>query len=177
MNFEQWVTTVPASITEDSLWKMKAYQLALFATDIGWHDVRALARDKRTISVADQLYRALGSIGANIAEGYSYGTGANRARLYEYALDSAREIRHWYYEARHVVSEQVTKHRLNLMTRIIQLLLTSIPQQRARTLKEQSVVYHLNVDKNCHDESTQVDDLDVLYNIPFVPTTIAKLED
>jgi len=48
---------------------MKVYRLALFASDLAWHDVCKLAQDKRTTGLSDQLYRALGSIGANIAEG------------------------------------------------------------------------------------------------------------
>lgn len=29
---------------EDSLWKMEAYRLALFAAEIGWHDVTELMK-------------------------------------------------------------------------------------------------------------------------------------
>ena len=66
MNFNDWLTTVPETITGDSLWKMEAYRLGLFAADIGWHDVTKLMQDKRTLDLSDQLYRALGSISANI---------------------------------------------------------------------------------------------------------------
>ena len=82
--------------------------------------------------LADQLYRSLGSISANLAEGYSRGTGRDRARFYEYALGSARESRDWTFKARHVLGEAVFHHRLQLLTRVIQLLLTMIPQQRAQ---------------------------------------------
>ena len=70
MNFEEWLKSVPVEITGDSLWKAEAYRLALFAVDIGWIDATRLLKDKRTVGLSDQLYRALGSIGANIAEGY-----------------------------------------------------------------------------------------------------------
>ena len=86
MNFDNWAKTVPQTITGDPLWRVSAYQQSLFVADVGWHDVTRLSKDQRTKSLSDQLYRALGSIGANIAEGYSYGTGANRARFYEYSL-------------------------------------------------------------------------------------------
>ncbi len=47
---------------------------------------------------ADSLWKmTVGSIRANIAEGYSRGTGKDRARFYEYALGSARESRDWYF--------------------------------------------------------------------------------
>ena len=78
-SYEAWLESVPAELKEDSLWKMEAYRLALFAADIGWYDVTKLMRDRRTLGLANQLYRALGSIGANLAEGYSRGTGRDRA--------------------------------------------------------------------------------------------------
>jgi four helix bundle protein len=73
---------------------MKLYRLALFLGDLAWHDVTKLVSDRRTVSLADQLFRAIGSIGANIAEGYSRQSGKDRTRFYEYALGSTRESRH-----------------------------------------------------------------------------------
>ena len=137
MNYKEWEASVPEEITQDSLWKMEAYRLGLFVADMGWHDVTKLMRDKRTVGLSDQLYRALGSISANLAEGYSRGTGKDRARFYEYALGSARESRDWYYKARHTLGEIVTHHHLSLLTQVIRLLLTTIPHQRGRTLREQ----------------------------------------
>jgi hypothetical protein len=34
---------------------MEAYRLALFAADLGWHDVTKLAGDRRTLDLAGQL--------------------------------------------------------------------------------------------------------------------------
>jgi len=147
MNYDEWERSVPQELTGDSLWKMEAYRLGLFAGDVGWHDVTKLMRDKRTLDLSGQLYRALGSISANLAEGYSRGTGKDRARFYEYALGSARESRDWYYKGRHVLGETVTKHRLSLLTRVIRLLLTMIPQQRGRILREQGISYQSDTDK------------------------------
>lgn len=93
MTYDEWEASVPSQLKADSLWKMTAYRLALFAADLGWHDVTKLATDRRMLSLSDQLYRALGSISSNTAEGYSRGTGRDRARFYEYALGSARESR------------------------------------------------------------------------------------
>ncbi len=132
---------MPDVIRGDSLWKAKAYRLGLFAADVGWRDVTKLMQDRRTRSMSDQLYRALGSVSANIAEGYSRGTGRDRARFYEYALGSARESRDWYFKARHLLGDEVIQHRLDLLTEIIRLLLTMIPQQRQATLREAEVLY------------------------------------
>jgi hypothetical protein len=84
--FQDWVQRVPGSVTSDPLWKIRAYQLALFLADIAWSDVSKLAEDTRTAKVAEQLFRAIGSIGANIAEGYSRNSGRAKVQFYEYAL-------------------------------------------------------------------------------------------
>jgi four helix bundle protein len=176
VNYQEWERGIPEEITGDSLhlstnsfalwgaeqcetgtksqscfwtstsWKVKAYRLALFAADVGWHDVTRLMRDRRTAGVSDQLYRALGSIGANLAEGYSRGTGRDRARFYEYALGSARESRDWYYKGRHVLGETIVPHRLQVLTEIVRLLLTMIPQQRGRTLREDGTLYNTELE-------------------------------
>jgi len=141
MNYQEWEQRVPADITGDVLWKMRAYRLALFVGDLAWSDVTKLAADPRTLALSDQLYRAVGSIGANIAEGYGRSSGKDRARFYEYSLGSARESRDWYYKGRHVLGEAITAHRVNLITQITRLLLTYIPDQRHVTLKEEPAVY------------------------------------
>jgi four helix bundle protein len=141
MNYGEWEQSVPQEIRDDALWSVTAYRLALFVADIGWNDIGKLAQDVRTRSLSDQLCRALGSISANVAEGYSKSSGNDRARFYEYALGSARESRDWYFKARHILGDEVIQHRLRELTRVIQLLLTMIPQQRTRTIREAENVY------------------------------------
>ena len=141
VSYAAWVKKVPATITGDRLWRVEAYRLALFAADLGWYDVTRLFKDRRTIGLADQLYRALGSIGANVAEGFSRGTGRDRARFYEYALGSAREARDWYYKGRYIAGEEITEHRLELTASIIRLLLTMVPEQRSSKVKEGTIPY------------------------------------
>ena len=141
MNYDEWKKTIPLAIKADSLWKMAAYRLATLAGDLAWHDVTKLAQDHRTLRLSDQLYGAVGSIGANLAEGYSMGTGKNRARYYEYALGSAREGRDWYNKGRHVLSHVVVEHRMGLLAEIIELLLTMVPQQRQSVIREENASY------------------------------------
>jgi four helix bundle protein len=147
VNYEEWVKGVPKDITEDVLWTVKAYRYALFLSDLCWLDVTKLMQDKRTLDLSDQLYRAAGSISANIAEGYSRSTGKDRARFYEYALGSARESRDWYYKARHILGESVTQHRSSFLTEIIRLLITIVPQQRqSGTIREERTGYATDPD-------------------------------
>ena len=144
MTYDDWERSVPQVLRGDTLWHMKVYRLALFLGDIGWADVSKLANDRRTRALSDQLYRAMGSISANLAEGYSRGSGKDRARFLEYALGSAREVREWYYKARHVLDESVITHRLDIATQIIRLLLTMLPDQRQTNLREESPDYATN---------------------------------
>ncbi|MDB6023267.1 MAG: hypothetical protein JWQ04_3124 [Pedosphaera sp.] len=142
MNYDSWLKSVPVEITDDPLWRMEVYRLSLFADDLAWHDVTKLMHDKRTLSLADQLNRAVGSIGANVSEGYSRQSGKDQARFYEYALGSARETRTWYYQGHHVLTEIVASHRIRLLTQIIRLLLTIIPSQRGIKLEEEVPDYY-----------------------------------
>jgi four helix bundle protein len=141
MNYEEWMASVPQELTNDPLWRMEVYRFALFAGDLAWHNVSKLAQDKRTISLADQLYRAVSSISANIAEGYSRHSGKDQARFYEYALGSAREARVWYYHGRHVLTETVVTHRLKLLTKIVRLLLSIIPVERSYKVRKEQFTY------------------------------------
>lgn len=140
MTYDEWQASVPREMTGDPLWRMEVYQFAVFAGDLAWHDVSRLVEDKRTVGLADQLYRAVGSISANISEGYSRQSGKDQARFYEYALGSAREARTWYYLGRQILSPTVLTHRLQLLTSVIRLLLTIIPAERGYKLAEEEEI-------------------------------------
>jgi four helix bundle protein len=135
VNYEDWLRDVPKVLKDDALWKVEAYRLAVFLVDLGWHDVTKLQKDRRTGRLASQLYDAIDSIGSNISEGFSRGSGRERARFYEFACGSAREARHHYHGARHLLGSDVTDHRLNLTTQLIRLTLTMIPDQRRSNIQ------------------------------------------
>ncbi len=141
MTFDEWLKTVPPELSGDALWRMKVYRLAVFAADLAWADVTTLAADHRTRSLADQLYRAIGSIGANVAEGYGRSSGKDEVRFWEYALGSGREARNWYYAGRHILSPEVAMHRIRLLTEITKLLLAMIPAQRQHRLADETAAY------------------------------------
>ena len=148
VNYDDWIKSVPQDITQDVLWTVKAYRYALFISDLCWSDVTKLMQDKRTLDLSDQLYRAVGSIGANIAEGYSKSTGKDRARFFEYALGSAREGRDWYYKSRHILGDTVAQHRSGYLTELIRLLITMIAQQRqSGTIREAREAYETGFDR------------------------------
>ncbi len=168
MKYESWLPEVPEEITGDALWTVGAYRLSLFVSDVAWHDAAKLVSDKRTLELSDQLYRAVGSIGANLAEGYSRGSRKDRARFYEYALGSARESRDWYYKARHVLGGTVAGHRLRLLTQIIRLLLTMVPQQRGYALHEADAVYEVDSDSSEAEPPLDPEELQrLLWQVPL----------
>ena len=140
-SYKEWEESIPEEITADALWKLKVYRLSLFLSDLTWHDLSKLNQNRNMWELCNQLYRSVGSISANIAEGYSRGSRKDRARFYEYSLGSARESRDWYFKSRHVLDDEVFTHRLNLITEIIRLLLTMIPHQRQKTLSEPNPTY------------------------------------
>jgi four helix bundle protein len=141
MNYQEWLATVPSEITEDPIWKLEIYRLALFVADIGWEDVMCLDINKITRDAADQIHRSLDSISANIAEGYSRSTGKDRARYFEYSLGEAREARDRYFKARRALKQEVVLHRIKLLTQIVKILNTFVPIQRKRGLREEKGIY------------------------------------
>ena len=141
MNYAKWLATVPSEITNDPIWKLEVYRLALFIDDIGWSDVITLSKNNLMWGVADQLHRSLGSISANLTEGYSRSKGLDRARFIEYSLGSAREARDWYYKSRQVLPPDVVKHRLGLTTKIISMLAPMISHQRKNAIREEQAKY------------------------------------
>jgi four helix bundle protein len=130
VEYDEWERSVPHDLTADAIWRRQDYRLATYVADVGWVDADQLSRHPATRALADQLYRALTSIGANLAEGYSRSGGADRVRFYEYALGSARESREWYYKARHVLSPNRAAKQCTVLTSIIRLILTAIPVER-----------------------------------------------
>ena len=114
---------------------MRAYQLAKELVDEAWTDSDKLRREPLAEKVAGQLYAAVGSITANIAEGYSRSSGRDRSRIFEYALGSVRESMTWYHTAKPLLGNEVVRERLNKLEQVRRLLLAIIPRERGRSIK------------------------------------------
>lgn len=114
---------------------MRAYQLArVLATD-SWIDAERLRHHPVTEKVSGQLYTAVGSIAANLGEGYSRSSGRDRARIFEYALGSVRESITWYRSAEPVLGAEIVTDRLDKLEEIRRLLLAIIPRERGRLIR------------------------------------------
>ena len=122
---------IEAATSNDPLFRMRAYQVAKDLLQAAWLDAKTLSADPVTQKMSGQLYTAVGSISANIGEGYSRSTGIDRARIFEYALGSVREARAWYEAARPLLGD-VIPSRLNDLEELRRLLLAIIPRERAK---------------------------------------------
>src|SRR3954454_21557554 len=87
----QWERSRNAALTSDVIWKLDAYRIAVFFRHLAKDDCRAIRALHPTESLAEQLAKCAGSIPANIGEGYSRSSRADRLRFYGYALGSTRE--------------------------------------------------------------------------------------
>lgn len=129
-SFKAWQKTVHLSIRNDPLWEFKVYPKALFAYDLVWEDCEYLLKDRRGKEVAAQLVRSVGSISANIEEGYGRGYGKDYAYRMRIAIGEARESRGWYWRGRKLLLPEVVDHRMNLLSEIIAMLAPNIEKQR-----------------------------------------------
>jgi four helix bundle protein len=119
----------------DPLKRMRVYQLARDLIAAPWTDAERLKTDIATVEIVGQLYSAVCSIAANLAEGYSRSSGRDRARIFEYALGSARESMTWYKAALPVLGEESARLRLDSLEEIRRMLMAIIPRERGRLLR------------------------------------------
>ncbi len=131
MRFQEWEQIVPEEIRKDVVWKIEAYRLGLFLSDACWEDSNKIMKQRR-FALADQLYRSVGSISANITEGYSRRSNKEKARFYEIALGSTREARDWYFKSRHIFGNETSQTRIVILTSIAKLLQSMISSNRNR---------------------------------------------
>ena len=130
----EWSVQVPEVMRDDPIWRLPAYRFALYLGDLAQlQDAPRIQRDYRTRRHLDQFLKAAGSISANISEGYGRTGGPERAKFYEYAESSARELRDWYFKVRHALAPEVATSRILLVSRIMRILRTAIIRERAES--------------------------------------------
>ena len=86
--------------------RVEVYRLACALSDLTWDDALELKKEPLLIAHASQLLRAVGSIAANVAEGFGRRSPMERVRYYEYALSSAEEARTWYRLSNRAVGDE-----------------------------------------------------------------------
>jgi four helix bundle protein len=119
LSYDQWEQDVPLVISDSPLGILFFYRKALYLYDLAWDDCQGLMRDIRGKAVASQLIRSIGSISANMEEGYSRGFERDYARFLRIALGEARESQGWYYRGRRLLTEETIADRLKLLDEVI----------------------------------------------------------
>ena len=120
------------AISNDRIWHVAAFRKAMQLLDDARNDATQLSRARLYEPISRQLFRAVGSIAANLSEGYSRSTGLDRARFWEYSLGSVRESLVWYYAARAFLGSELADDRAATLVELRRLLLTSIANERQR---------------------------------------------
>jgi hypothetical protein len=150
MRYDEFERDVPESIRTDTLWRMPVYRCALFLSELCWHDVSRLMNDPRTVKLAGELYDTVGRIGASLARLHSRAFAQERHGILDQCLAATRQSRHWYYKSRHLLREQVTDHRLNILGLIDRLLASLNPCAGGQTLHESVAQYGPNRSTPAH---------------------------
>jgi len=133
MSFEEWVATVSERVKAEACWRFEAYPKALYVYELAWDDCEALMRDGRGHAVARQLIRSVGSISANLEEGYGRGVGGKEYLYFlRIAEGSARESKGWYFRGQQLLGPTVIEARQALLDEILALLVTEKRRHRAR---------------------------------------------
>ena len=128
-SFVEWVAGRDSARTGDPIWSVQAYRLASYA--IACHNFdRQTNRKLSTATTVGQLTQAIGSVAANIAEGYSRATFPDQNRSYGYALGSAREAIEWYDSLR-VELGALADDRPATLIQVRRLLLTMLRNSRS----------------------------------------------
>lgn len=91
-----------------------------------WTDTEILKKDFRGVEIARQLIRSVGSISANIEEGYGRGFGKEYPQYLRIARGSARESKGWYFRSEQLLSPEIIKRQTERLDEIIGALTNSI---------------------------------------------------
>ena len=83
---------------------LEFYQLSLKLWDLCWIDTEPFLKDPRGKEIATQLTRAIGSISANIKEGYGGSSTKQYRDFLTYSRGSAQEARGWYRKSKFLMN-------------------------------------------------------------------------
>lgn len=129
----EWEKLQPSAVTDDAVWRLDCYREALFLLYLGRADMTAADCRSASQATRDQLLKALGSIGANLAEGYGRSTNIDRMRFVSYSLGSAREAVVWYQALLPLADDVRLADRLDRLARIKRMLLGLVGRMRKKT--------------------------------------------
>lgn len=116
---------------KDKLLEVKFYVLSRELWDECWSDTDILMNDFRGKEIAKQLIRAVGSVSANIEEGYGRGFGKEYPHFLRISRGSARESKGWYYKSKFLLPSEIIEQREEKISAIIAMITKTV-----KTLEE-----------------------------------------
>jgi len=122
--FQSFEHDTPSVYLGDPLWRVRMFRMASYLAGRARTDATRLGLHA-SLAQADQLVRAINSVAANIAEGYSRDSDADRRRFYGYALGSTREAITWM-DGMGLYGNTSYAEYLDLLVQIRRQLLTSM---------------------------------------------------
>lgn len=110
----------------DRVEQFEVYLKAIKLFDDFIEDSEWLLKDIRGREIAKQMTRSVGSISANIEEGYGRGFGKELAYFLRIARGSARESRGWYLRSKWIMPKEIIPERIKQLDIIICMLVSAI---------------------------------------------------
>ncbi len=111
---------------KDKLDELGFYQISLTLWDKCWLDTEILMKDFRGKEIARQLIRSVGSVSANIEEGFGRGFGKEFPHYLRISRGSARESKGWYMKSKFLLEKEIIDERVKSLDIIIARLNKSI---------------------------------------------------
>ncbi len=111
---------------KDKLDDIRFYQLAKELWNEFWEDSELLIKDIRGREIARQMTKSIGSINANIEEGYGRGSKKEYQYFLKVSRGSARESKGWYQRSVKLLGQTIVDKRVGKLDQIIAMETKSI---------------------------------------------------
>lgn len=124
--------------TELKVWQM-SHTLFLQAID----DTKQFPKGIAGNVVANQLIRSLGSIGANIAEGFNSNTTKQYVSYLNIARNSSAESENWYYKVRDIkwLERSIAEQRIKFCNDLCKMFHSMIMHLEQRMKTDKNTLY------------------------------------
>jgi four helix bundle protein len=136
LSFPAFEAAPPVAYDGDPIWRTRMFRMAAYLVSRCASDVAQLGAHV-TLAAAHQFVRAVGSIEANIAEGYSRAGTADQSRFYGYALGSVRESLAWI-DALGASGWPPRAEYVDLLVQLHRQLLTALRRMRLATAERET---------------------------------------
>jgi four helix bundle protein len=103
-----------------------AYKKSNQIWNLTWNDTEIMKNDFRGKEICRQLIRSVGSISANIEEGYGRGSNKEYPNFLKISRGSATESKGWFKKSKFLLDEKIINERVLLLKEIIAMLTKTI---------------------------------------------------